>query len=91
MAKKPTGHLTRRTLLATAGKATVVAMAAPFVDLASGEQTAVAQAPMPPLNVIAGRHICWAAHVESPPPTKVSELVQLAFGTVKLGAASLIA
>ena len=29
-------------------------MAAPFVDLASGEQAAAAQAPMPPLNAIAG-------------------------------------
>jgi hypothetical protein len=55
MAKKPTGHLTRRTLLATAGKATVVAMAAPFVDLASAEQAgAAAQTATPPLTTIAG-------------------------------------
>ena len=55
MAKQPTGQLTRRTLLTTAGKATVVAMAAPFVDLASAEQAgAAAQAATPPLTTIAG-------------------------------------
>jgi len=49
--------LTRRTLLATAGKATVVAIAAPFVDLSSGGEAALAAqvpAAAPPLNAIAG-------------------------------------
>ena len=54
MAKKPTGHLTRRTLLATAGKATVAAMAAPFVDLASAEQAGAAAQAALPLTAIAG-------------------------------------
>jgi DUF1680 family protein len=51
----PDNTLTRRALLTTAGKATIVAIAAPFVDLAAGGQTApAAQAPAPPLNAIAG-------------------------------------
>ncbi len=51
----PDNTLTRRALLTTAGKATVVAIAAPFVDLAAGGQVApAAQAPTPPLNAIAG-------------------------------------
>ena len=55
MAKQPTETLTRRALLATAGKATAVAIAAPFVHLASGEQAAAApQAATPPLTALAG-------------------------------------
>jgi DUF1680 family protein len=55
MAKQPADTLTRRTLLATAGKATLVAAAAPFVDLASAEQAgAAAQTAAPPLTTIAG-------------------------------------
>ena len=54
MAKKPTGHLTRRTLLATAGKATVVALAAPFLDLAVGAAARGRGADRRPLNAVAG-------------------------------------
>jgi len=58
MSDQPPDHtFTRRTLLATAGKATVVAIAAPLADLAAGGETALAaqaQAPAPPLNAIAG-------------------------------------
>jgi len=58
MSDQPPDHtLTRRTLLATAGKATVVAIAAPFADLAAGgEGTTASQVPAvaPPLNAIAG-------------------------------------
>ena len=51
----PEKTLTRRTLLATAGKATVVAIAAPLVDLAAGGDTALAAQAIPAdLNAVAG-------------------------------------
>ena len=52
---QPPNTLTRRALLATAGKATIVALAAPCLDLAAGaDAVAGAEAQAQPLNAIAG-------------------------------------
>jgi len=55
MTEQPPNTLTRRALLATAGKATVVAVAAPYIDLAaSADALTAAQAQTPPLTAVAG-------------------------------------
>ncbi len=55
MNEQPPNTLTRRALLATAGKATIVALAAPCLDLAAGADAAFgAEAQAPALNAVAG-------------------------------------
>jgi uncharacterized protein len=52
---RKTSTLTRRSLLATAGRATVIAVTAPFIDLApGGAKSLAAQATVPPLTASAG-------------------------------------
>ena len=84
MNEQPPNTLTRRALLATAGKATIVALAAPCLDLAAGADAALgAEAQAPALNAVAGvdrvvmQHgrtylNAWAgytAHAPARPPT----------------------